>query len=252
MSEEEGGGAAETTDDSTPAEESSEQIRDPEAHAKSAEAAKHRIAKKKADTRAAKAEAAAAAAKERLAAVLKAAGLEDDGSGSADQEAVSKLAKVEQREAAARNRLLEAEFKNEALDAGVRPDRVKQAARLADFDSVEIDDETGEIAGMQDVVSSVLEDMPELKAAKHSNPKVDNGTPGSPKRPRIDYNDVKSGDVSSMSVEEYESMMSEGVDIPIGTKGLKLKFRSQDPTTSVIQQAREAQKRRFKDRFGSS
>jgi len=214
MSDTEGAGSAEATTE-TPGASGSQDSSDLESKLAAArdEAAKNRIAKREATQAAETANKAAAEAQKRLEAVMKAAGLEVDENGGADIEAIQAAATAKERKAL--DALIRSEAKARALSAGVRPDRVDQALKLMDFSSVDADLDTLEVSGVDDAITAVLEEMPELKSTSKPAPGVDTRTPGK-KSGGLDFQNLQPGDVTRMSSEEFIEFMKTNPEIKTG------------------------------------
>lgn len=77
---------------------------------------------------------------------------------------------AEEKVEAANQRIINSEAKAVALEAGIDPNKLKYALKLADLEGVEVDDD-GEVdtKAIQASINSVLKDMPELK--KGGSPK---------------------------------------------------------------------------------
>lgn len=177
------------------------------------EAAKNRIAKRDASQAAEAAQKQAADAEAKLAKVMKAAGLDVPDGDGINVEAIQAAANA--KEAKAREALIAAEVKAQALQAGVRPDRADQAIKLVDMSSIEVDLETLEFSGVDDAVSSMLEEMPELKVTTTKTASVDPRTPGKTKG-GLDFSKLEVGDVTKMSSEEFTAFMATNPQLKTG------------------------------------
>lgn len=82
----------------------------------------------------------------------------------AEKEEAERRAQEAQQQAA--QRLIQAEAKVVAVEAGVKPDRIPYVLRLADLSSVDVD-ENGQVdaTALRAAIEAVLRDVPELKGA---------------------------------------------------------------------------------------
>ena len=154
----------------------------------------------------------------KLNAMLKAAGQE----GSDDTQAATKALEVERRRAErAESAFRKAAFTQAALEAGVRPDRVDKAYRLADLSAVVVDLDAETADGIKDAAMAVLDEMPEFAVQKNSDrPKASTPAAGSNRGGfSIDLKNVKPGDLTRLfneNPDEFDRLMAEGVKIPTG------------------------------------
>jgi len=199
------------------------------------EAAKRRIAAKKEAER-------ADTLSQQLTAVREQLGL-DTGDGQ-DPDADALRQQLDDRNNKLRESLLRSSFKERALEAGVRKDRLDAAFRLADFEDVEVDFDAGEVAGLDTVLDAVVKEMPEL-AQQDSTAGVDNRVGGEPKNAGLDFSNVQPGDISKLSDEEFGKLLDEGVLLNMGRSGpdgkpLRMLFQTGgDAAAHDIRRARE-------------
>lgn len=215
MSDDPAGGSGDTTEPTsgTTATPDSSDL-ESKLHAARDEAAKNRIAKRDATQAADAAKKQAADAEARLAAVMKAAGLEVSDDGGANVEAIQAAANA--KEAKAQKALIKSEVKAKALQAGIRPDRVDQALKLVDISAIDVDMDSLEFSGVDDAVTTVLEEMPELKSTtKTTAAGVDTRTPGKTKG-GLDFSKIEPGDITNMSSEEYAAFKASSPQIKTG------------------------------------
>jgi hypothetical protein len=214
MSDEQAAGSGENTTPETPGASSStgSELESKLAAARD-EAAKNRIAKREASQAAEAAQKQAADAEKRLAAVMKAAGLEVSDDGGANVEAIQAAAAAKERKA--QEALIRAEVKARALQAGVRPDKVDTAIKLVDFSAIDADLETLEISGVDEAVEAVLEELPELKTTNPNAAGVETRTPGKTKG-GLDFSKLAPGDVTKMSPDEFAAFMATNPQIKTG------------------------------------
>jgi hypothetical protein len=96
----------------------------------------------------------------------------------ADLEAAQVAAREAQ--AAARQRLLDAAVQRQAVAVGVRPDALQDVARLLDTSDLDVDDESGQVEGLEDALAAFLEARPFYRAQRQQtnmNPTNPSGTP---------------------------------------------------------------------------
>ncbi len=102
--------------------------------------------------------------------------------------------------AKANARVVSSELRSALMAAGVNPDRLKVAARLADTSEVEVKDD-GTVDGLDDVVEGVKDEAPEL-FGEPKPPTVGRGSaPGGSASARLDF--------TNMSQAEFEQVQAQ-------------------------------------------
>jgi hypothetical protein len=129
--------------------------------------------------------------------------IEEESAGEAEKERNTRT-KVEKERDTLKEELdsayaFIAEMKQESAlraglsEAGVRPERLKVALRIADQDSLEVNDD-GEVTGIQEVVKAVQKEAPELFGTHQPLPETPTGqgsSKESPYKPRYAFNTAK-------------------------------------------------------------
>ena len=228
MPDPDGGGTANDTspDDSGSTYDSSAQ--DAKLRAARDDAAKHRIKAREATETLETMQADMAGMKATQAAILKAAGIDSDGTDPASDPIKAIEAKAAKQTSEAKNALRRADFKAEALKAGIDPGQVDDAYELAAvrgyLDSVDVDLGTAQVAGTEDAAAKFAEENPIYRATAQPKPGTDSRPPGSPAGQGVDLKNIKPGDIRNMSDEEFAAMAADGIVLRDQARGINWKF----------------------------
>lgn len=192
-----------------------QRVENPEAKRHAEDAKKQRLARKAEREARETAEREKAELQAKLDRLTKALDPNADVGDDADKAIQAAQERAQETERKAKDALRREAFSSHAIAQGLNPERVREAYRLADFDGVEVDLDTGEVDGIESAAQDVLTKYPEWSVKNRSNrtppPPVDNGAPGGNSDSSIDLNKLKPGDWSKLPEATKRQLLDEGI-----------------------------------------